>query len=150
METIQITVDAKEVEQLLNHLLKRVEDLSPVMASIAGNLSDVIEQNFETEGERLGEKWQKLDTKSKTRKKKKAENTDDMILQNEGDLITSFVPGNTKTEAFIATDSPYSAIHNFGGDTGRNHSVTMPQREFAVLTDDDISEIYKTVFNFLN
>jgi len=147
---IEIKIDSSDIDRALHYFQNRVENLSPVMEAISGLLGDIIEENFETEGERLGGKWKPLKKKSLTRKKKKAEGISDQILQNEGGLITSFVPDFSDTEATISTDSPYSAIHNFGGRTGKNHGADMPQREFAALNEDDLNDIYELITDYFD
>lgn len=39
------------------------------------------------------------------------------------------------------TNLQYAAIHQKGGQTGRNHAVTMPARPYLGVSDDDIDDI---------
>lgn len=39
------------------------------------------------------------------------------------------------------SDEVYAAIQHFGGEAGRNHSVTLPSRKYVGINDDDEVEI---------
>lgn len=47
------------------------------------------------------------------------------------------------------SDMIYAAIHQFGGETGRNKATTLVARPFLGITDDDDSEINAIVEDFL-
>lgn len=62
-------------------------------------------------------------------------------LQKKGKLLKSIHKNTLKTKAQLYTESHYAAIHNFGGDCGKNLKSKMPQREFFWLDDATIETI---------
>ena len=49
---------------------------------------------------------------------------------------------NEKTEnEVIGSNLDYAAIHQLGGQAGKNQSVTVPARPYLQLTEDDFDEI---------
>ena len=67
------------------------------------------------------------------------------ILVDTADLLNSITvdvrieSGGIVIE--IRSGKAYAAIHHFGGDAGRNRSVTLPPRPYAVIQDEDIRMI---------
>ena len=52
--------------------------------------------------------------------------------------------------ALVGTNIIYAAIHNFGGQAGRNRKVTIPQREFLVLTNEDEQSLMDDVQEYFS
>jgi len=63
------------------------------------------------------------------------------------DSITH-IPSDDSVEH--GSDMIYAAIHQFGGETGRNSATTIEQRAFIGINDDDEDEINGIVKDFLN
>ena len=51
--------------------------------------------------------------------------------------------------AVIGSNLDYAAIHQFGGQAGRNKSVEIPARPYLQLTPEDFEEILSVTENFL-
>ena len=51
--------------------------------------------------------------------------------------------------AIIGSNKVYAAIHQLGGQAGKNKSVTIPARPYLNLTDDEYEEILCLVENYL-
>lgn len=49
----------------------------------------------------------------------------------------------------VGSDLVYSAIHHFGGETGRNHATELPARPVLGINDEDEQEIDDIAFDFL-
>ncbi|MEI7998140.1 MAG: phage virion morphogenesis protein, partial [Candidatus Omnitrophota bacterium] len=56
-EPIEIKIDNKELNQVLDKLFEKTTDLKPLMKSIAGTMADAVEENFKHEGR---PEWAKL------------------------------------------------------------------------------------------
>ena len=68
-EPIEIKIDNKELNQVLDKLFEKTTDLKPLMKSIAGTMADSVEENFKQEGR---PEWAKLkDSTIKLRTKQK-------------------------------------------------------------------------------
>ena len=51
--------------------------------------------------------------------------------------------------AIIGSNKVYAAIHQLGGQAGKNKKVTIPARPYLKLTDDDFEEILTETEKFL-
>ena len=144
--SIEIKIDNKEVEQALLETARRAEDLRPLMKNIAGIMADSTEENFKEEGR--PDKWQKL-AESTIKQRKKTGHYPGRILQVEGQLALSVTTQYDNDSAVIGSNLDYAAIHQLGGQAGKNKKVSIPARPYLQLVDDDFEEIITEVRNYL-
>lgn len=145
-DPIEIKLDNKEVESKLLDLAKRSENLRPLMKNIAGIFAYSTEENFKEQGR---PKWESLkDSTIKQRTKKKQ--WPGMILQVTGQLASSVNTYYDDDSAIIGSNLAYAAIHQLGGQAGRNKSVEIPTRPYLKLSDDDMVEIITSIRNHLD
>ena len=145
-EPIEIKLDNKEVESRLLDLAKRSKNLRPLMKNIAGVFAYSTEENFKEEGR--PDKWTDLAESTKRQRKKKG-HWPGQILQVSGQLASSISTYYDNDSAVIGSNLDYAAIHQFGGQTGKNQSVTIPARPYLKLTNEDFEEILSMTENFL-
>lgn len=144
-DPIEIKIDNKEVESRLLDLAQRSENLRPLMKNIAGIFAYSTEENFKEEGR---PKWENLkDSTIKQRTKNKQ--WPGMILQISGQLASSVNTYYDNDSAVIGSNLEYAAIHQIGGQAGRNKSVEIPARPYLQLTSEDFEEILSMTENFL-
>lgn len=144
---IEIEFDNKEVHEKLLNLAKRTENLRPLMKNIAGIFAYSTEENFKEEGR--PEKWVDL-TESTKKQRTKRRKWPGQILQVEGKLAASINTYYDNDSAVIGSNLEYAAIHQLGGQAGRNKSVEIPARPYLQLTKDDFNQILSGIENFLN
>ena len=137
-ESIEIKLDNKEVESRLLDLAKRSEKLRPLMKNIAGVFAYSTEENFQEEGR--PDKWTDL-AKSTKKQRTKTGHYPGQILQVSGQLASSISTYYDNDSAVIGSNLDYAAIHQLGGQAGKNQSVTIPARPYLQLTEDDFEEI---------
>ena len=143
---IEIKIDNQEVNQKLLELARRGENLRPLMKNIAGILAYSTEENFANEGR--PDKW--LDLSEKTKKqRKKSGHWPGQILQVSGQLASSISTYYDDESAIIGSNLDYAAIHQLGGQAGKNKSVSIPARPYLKLSDDDFVEILDISTSFL-
>ncbi len=135
---IEIEIDNKAVNEKLLELAKRGENLRPLMKNIAGIFAYSTEENFKEEGR--PDKWVDLAESTKKQRTKKRK-WPGQILQVEGQLATSINTEYDDNSATIGSNKDYAAIHQLGGQAGRNKSVKIPARPYLKLTQDDFDEI---------
>lgn len=145
-EPIEIKLDNKEVESRLLDLAQRSENLRPLMKNIAGVFAYSTEENFKEEGR--PDKWTDLAESTKRQRKKKG-HWPGQILQVSGQLASSISTYYDNDSAVIGSNLDYAAIHQFGGQTGKNQSVTIPARPYLKLTNEDFEEIIDLTKIFL-
>ena len=156
---IEIEFDNKDVhEKLLNlakrtenlrpfNLAKRTENLRPLMKNIAGIFAYSTEENFKEEGR--PDKWVDLAESTKKQRTKKRK-WPGQILQVEGKLAASINTYYDNDSAVIGSNLEYAAIHQLGGQAGKNKSVEIPARPYLLLTNDDYDEILTECENYLS
>ena len=124
---IEIEFDNNEVHEKLLDLAKKTENLRPLMKNIAGIFAYSTEENFKEEGR--PDKW--LDLAESTK------------------LAASINTYYDNDSAVIGSNLEYAAIHQLGGQAGRNKSVEIPARPYLKLTDDDYNEINHEIEKYL-
>lgn len=143
---IKIEIDNKEVHNKLLELAKRGENLRPLMKNIAGIFAYSTEENFKEEGR--PDKWVDLAESTKKQRTKKRK-WPGQILQVEGKLAASINTFYDSDSAVIGSNLDYAAIHQLGGQAGKNKSVEIPARPYLQLTEDDFDEILQETEKFL-
>ena len=145
-DSLQLNVDNKEVTEALLNLAKRTENLRPLMKSIAGIFASSTEENFKNEGR--PDKWTDLAEVTK-KSREKINKWPGQILQVEGKLAASINTYYDNDSAVIGSNLEYAAIHQLGGQAGRNKSVEIPARPYLKLTDNDYNEINHEIEKYL-
>ena len=143
---IEIKLDNKDVEKKLLELAQKGENLRPLMKNIAGIFASATEENFKNEGR--PDKWTELSevTKKQRTKQKKWPG---QILQVSGQLASSISTQYDDESAVIGSNLDYAAIHQLGGQAGKNKKVEILARPYLKLTDDDFEEILTETEKFL-
>lgn len=129
--------------EVLELLRKKLSGDKSLMNAIAETMRTAVLKNFETEGARLGKKWQPLSLKTWMQRKKKGYTGP--ILQRTGQLKRSIVSSYGDNYAQVSTNLIYAAIHHYGGEAARNKKVKIPARPFMVLNDNDIEKIRRKI-----
>jgi len=145
-EPIEIEIDNKEVNSKLLELAKRGENLRPLMKNIAGIFAYSTEENFKNEGR--PDKWVDLAESTKKQRKKKRK-WPGQILQVSSQLVTSINTQYDDNSATIGSNKIYAAIHQLGGQAGKNKSVEIPARPYLKLTDENFDEIINEIERFI-
>ena len=141
-EPIEIKIDNKEVEKALLEIAQKTSNLRPLMKNIAGIMADSTEENFKVEGR---PKWKDLSEKSKTARKKTG-HYPGQILQVSGQLALSVTTQYDETSAVIGSNKAYAAIHQLGGQAGKNKKTTIPARPYLKLANEE----YKIIASQIN
>ena len=130
----------------MQELASRGENLRPLMKNIAGIMSTATEDNFKDEGR--PEKWVDLSETTK-KQRQKIGKYPGQILQVSGQLASSVSTAYDDNSALIGSNLAYAAIHQLGGQTGKNKKTTIPKRPYLMLTDDNFEEIIYEVEKYL-
>ena len=143
---IEIKIDNNDVERKLLELAQKGENLRPLMKNIAGIFASATEENFKNEGR--PDKWTELSEATK-KQRTKQKKWPGQILQVSGQLALSISTQYDDDSAIIGSNLDYAAIHQLGGQAGKNKKVEIPARPYLKLTDDDFNEILDATKNFL-
>ena len=129
---IEIKLDNKKVKEGLLELAQKTSNLRSLMKNIAGIMADSTEENFKEEGR---QKWQDLSEVTKTARRKTG-HYPGQILQVSGQLALSITTQYDDESAVIGSNKVYAAIHQLGGQAGKNKKTTIPARPYLQLSDD--------------
>ena len=129
-KSIEIKIDNKDVERKLLELAQKGENLRPLMKNIAGIFASATEENFKNEGR--PDKWTELSEATK-KQRTKQKKWPGQILQVSGQLASSISTQYDDESAIIGSNLDYAAIHQLGGQTGKNKKVTIPARPYLKL-----------------
>lgn len=140
-EPIEIKIDNKKVEKALLEIAQKTSNLRPLMKNIAGIMADSTEENFKEEGR---PKWKDLSEKTKTARKKSG-HYPGQILQVSGQLAISVTTQYDDTSAVIGSNKVYAAIHQLGGQAGKNKKTTIPARPYLDLFENDYRNILEVI-----
>ena len=143
---IEIKIDNKDIERKLLELAQKGENLRPLMKNIAGIFASATEENFKNEGR--PDKWTELSEATK-KQRTKQKKWPGQILQVSGQLASSISTQYDDESAIIGSNLDYAAIHQLGGQAGKNKKVEIPARPYLKLTDDNFNEILDATKNFL-
>jgi phage gpG-like protein len=159
MSNFKIEINDRPVIEALNQLAAAGQDLTPAMRAISMALLSQTEANFAAEAGPLG-KWPALaqstvegrvgkvagKTKGGWRKdgrlsKGAAGKAAGMkILQDTGRLAASVTPFWSETEAGVGSNAIYAAIHQLGGQAGRNLKSLIPARPYLPGTEAGLQD----------
>ena len=143
---IEIKIDNKDVDRKLLELAQKGENLRPLMKNIAGIFASATEENFKNEGR--PDKWTELSEATK-KQRTKQKKWPGQILQVSGQLAMSITTQYDNESAVIGSNKVYAAIHQLGGQAGKNKKVEIPARPYLKLTDDDFNEILDAIEQYL-
>jgi len=134
---IKIELKAKELQQTLNDLYKKSQNLQPLMAQIAQTLYTITDESFDNQASPAGVPWQPLSPS--TQKNKKT----NKILFESGNLRGSLTAFGTHNQAIVGVNAtyksfPYGLTHQFGST-----KLNIPARPF--LPVDENYQLYSGV-----
>ena len=143
---IEIKIDNNDVERKLLELAQKSENLRPLMKNIAGIFASATEENFKNEGR--PDKWTELSEATK-KQRTKQKKWPGQILQVSGQLASSISTQYDDESAVMGSNLDYAAIHQLGGQAGKNKKVEIPARPYLKLTDDNFNEILDATKQYL-
>lgn len=137
-------INDKQINKFLKQTLDITGDLTLLMKTARVVMKRIIDENFETQGTKTGDKWQEWSDKWK-KKRLKMDKTAG-ILTLDGYLRRSIKAQSGRDFALVSTDKDYAAIHNFGGTKLLKHNQKMPKREFMRFDENAKDELYTELY----
>jgi phage virion morphogenesis protein len=124
-----IVIDDRDVLDALARLRGQLDDMTPMMADIAMALESETEHRFEQEGPG----WPRLSERTILDRIKAGKWPGKMLQRSAGGLAPSIESDHGPDYAQIGTANVYGAIHQFGGQAGRERKVTIPARPYLPI-----------------
>lgn len=129
-----------KVSARLQKLLSRLGDLTPVMDEIGAHLAQTTAERFESGTGPDGKKW---------KPSIRAQAQGGLTLVDSGRLRDSITWRAGRDSVEIGSNLIYAAIHQMGGEAGRNHSVKLPARPYLGVSAGDEREIGAIIDDYL-
>lgn len=136
---VQLILDSEihEADVMLRAMINRLENPTPALNIMGETGLASIQMNFEVGGRPA---WTPLAESTMKQKGGKGQ----ILIGSgvSGGLLggINYETGDNTIEWFTG-GQVYAAIHNFGGEAGRDLKTEIPQREYMVLQDEDIDEM---------
>lgn len=162
---VMVKLDDVSVQYLFRQLIDRGTKMQPLMQDIGEFLAESTKQRFQTSTAPDGSRWlpnapatyvaylSKFKSFGKTGRinasgagraiGKKP------LIGETGNLSRQINYRADETSVEVGSAQVYSAIQNFGGQAGRNKSVTIPARPFLGLSGDDVARIRDLAGSYL-
>ena len=103
-----------------------------VLDEVGNSAKNISKRSFEAPGQSpFGEMWQALSPATLKKKKGSLKLVESGHLQRS--IRTSTKLGKVEKAVSIGSNLEYAAIHQFGGQAGRNRKVTIPARPYLPL-----------------
>lgn len=152
-ENVTIT-GLTEIISKLSLLKDRMKSLRPVLGEVANMIENTADEAFENQKTPWGTPWKPNTVRTvhtsyggKTHTKKGVQTKSfqrfaagKQILILSGQLRNSIHHTITGASVTVGTNKIYAAIHQFGGDAGRNKSVKLPARPYMPIKDNRLWE----------
>jgi phage virion morphogenesis protein len=71
------------------------------------------------------------------------------LLRGEGNLLDDIFSDQTGGGVVVGSSMVYAAIHQFGGEAGRNGNVDIAARPFLGLSDENEAELEEILFDYV-
>jgi phage virion morphogenesis protein len=143
---LTVTVQNKQVSDVLSKLLRRLEDLSPAMASIGQELESRVSGRFETEADPFGRPWAPW---APATVESYPAGGNRRILDRYGDMLASLNHQATKASVRIGFGQPYAAFHEWGTETMPRRGMLMGDPDAGTLAPDDEQAVLDVLETFL-
>lgn len=143
MLNIKVEFNAKQVadvNRVLVGMVAELDDMMPLWNEMQPIIAGAIGENYDRQGNING-KWQRLNSRYLAWKARMGWDT--RILHKSGSLRAAATTKdaqhnicNIEPRSFtwgVSSSLPYARIHDVGGQAGRNHAATIPQREYMIL-----------------
>ncbi len=148
MTGVTITVDFSEtdIRRAFEKLLRNQRASKSAMRNIGEILLDSTKERFTDEKGPDGKPWSKNAPATLMHKR------NPKILQELGEgggLLGTIAYQANDVRVEVGSPKDYAAIHQFGGEAGRNRAVKIPARPYLGLSTEDKEDIIDTLQDHL-
>ena len=135
---VEITVEAGDVLAAFNRLQTAARDTTPLMRAMSTELLSQTERNFALQGR---PQWLDLAPSTIRQRIKQGKWPGKILQRSPGGLAASVFAEAGPDWALVGVGKKYAAIHQFGGQAGRGHKVTITARPFLPIIGNGESAV---------
>ncbi len=132
MGGVSFKMDMDKLMRGMDIAIAKSQRSQELMDTIGETLVSSTQQRFKDGVDPNGKKW---------KKSKRAEKEGGQTLVDSGRLRNSITYEATPQMVCIGSNVIYARIHQLGGKAGRGHKVTIPERSYLGINDEDRAEI---------
>lgn len=147
--SIQIEHEREELLAFFESKLSKMENLRPFYVNVGEHMLNSVQDRFDTQTAPDGTAWTALAPATVANRLRRHGNAELTILRESGRLAGSFSYAADRSKVQIGTPVVYAAIQHFGGEAGRNKSVTLPPRPVLGMSPQDEDIITEMAGDFL-
>ena len=138
--SISVGADFSAINEVFVALERAPRDMTDVFDEIGLMLVESTQERFQDGVGPDGVAWETS---------QRAEKNGDKTLLDRGHLRDSitYIPSRDSLE--VGSNMIYAAIHQLGGEAGRNHSVVLPARPYLGISDDDNDAIHDILSDWM-
>ncbi|QPF74230.1 virion morphogenesis protein [Roseateles sp. DAIF2] len=144
---LTITVDSGSVAAVLSKLRRRLDDLTPAMASIGQELESRVSGRFETETDPFGQPWEPW---AQSTIESYPADGNYRILDRYGDMLSSLNYRATAASVRVGFGQPYAAFHEWGTEYMPRRGLLMGDPDDGTLAPDDETAVLDILSTFLD
>lgn len=139
---IAIEIDSRSVVDALGQLLRRGQDMSPVMDAIGQRLEERISGRFETGTDPDGHAWAPWKPSTVKSYPKDGNRS---LLDRHGDMLNSLNHHADETSVTVGFGSPYAQYHEYGTHKMARRGMLFGNPDARTLGAGDEAEILRLV-----
>lgn len=132
---------------------KRARNAGTIMAALATDQAERVRDRFKDEVGPGRVPWAPLAPATIARRRKMFPGAPISILRMRGHLTGGIVHTSTASGFTVGTDGAvekYAAIHQFGGEAGRDGAVTIPARPYLGFDEEDVDILSEELLDYLS
>lgn len=136
------TINDADMREKLAELVERMANRQGFHKNVGEHLLNSTDERFDSETAPDGSRWKTLSLVTRDLRMRRNGNAPMTILRVSGALRGSINMVASQDEVRVGSPLVYAAIHQLGGQAGRNKKVTIPARPYLGLSSEDETEIF--------
>lgn len=142
---ITVEIDSRSVMDSLNELMRRGNDMRPVMDAIGQRMEERVSGRFDSKTDPSGHSWAPWKPTTVKSYPKKGNRT---LLDRYGDMLGSLSHQSDAVSATIGFGQPYAAYHEIGTKhIERRGMLTTENNDLGSVDETDILDLVRGYFS---
>lgn len=146
-DAIAIVVDSKSVMDALNELLRRGQNMRPVMDAIGQRLEESVSGRFESKTDPSGYSWESLKPSTVKSYPKDGNRS---LLDRTGDMLGSLNHHADADSVTVGFGVPYALFHEYGTKNMARRGLLLASPDSGKLGDFDEASIIDLVRGYFS
>jgi len=145
--SVTISINDEAILEFLHGLMRKSQDLTPLMDDIGAAMDKRVSDRFETESDPMGVPWSPW---AESTRKSYPENGHGRLLDRLGDMLGGRSYTADATSMTYGFDQPYAAYHEFGTKHMPRRGMLAADPEAGTLSEGDQAAVLDILLNYLS